>query len=61
MLTVNGNDFRRDSLVVWNNSFLATGFVSRHQLSGVVPAADVAQREQCWPRCLIRQREVRLM
>lgn len=32
VLTVNGNDFRRDSLVSWNGSFRVTTFVSTHQL-----------------------------
>lgn len=43
ILTVNGNDFRRDSVVSWNTSFLVTGFVSSHQLAAVVPATDIAQ------------------
>lgn len=44
ILTVTGNDFRRDSVVSWNTSFLVTGFVSSHQLAAVVPATDIAQR-----------------
>jgi hypothetical protein len=43
LLTVNGNDFRRYSLVVWNGSYQVTSFVSSHQLLAVIPAADIAQ------------------
>jgi IPT/TIG domain-containing protein len=43
LLTVNGNDFRHDSLVKWNGSFRVTTFVSTHQLSAVITAADIAQ------------------
>jgi len=41
--TVNGNDFRHDSVVNWNGSFVVTSFVSTHQLFAVIPAADIAQ------------------
>ena len=43
MLTVNGSDFRRDSLVSWNGSFRVTTFVSSHQLGAAITAADIAQ------------------
>src|SRR5205809_700356 len=43
VLTVNGNDFRRDSLVSWNGSFRVTTFVSSHQLEAAIAAADIAQ------------------
>jgi hypothetical protein len=43
LLTVNGNDFRRDSVVNWNGSFVVTTFVSTHQLFAAIPAADIAQ------------------
>jgi hypothetical protein len=43
LLTVNGNDFRRYSLVVWNGSFLVTSFVNSHQLLAIVSAAEIAQ------------------
>ena len=42
-MTVNGNDFRHDSVVKWNGSPLATTFVSSHQLLAAVTAADIAQ------------------
>ena len=43
VLTVNGNDFRRDSLVSWNGSFRVTTFVSTHQLEAAITAADIAE------------------
>jgi hypothetical protein len=43
LLTVNGNDFRRDSVVSWNGSFLVTSFVSSRQLVSAVTATDIAQ------------------
>ena len=43
LLTLNGNDFRHDSVVNWNGSFLVTTFVSTHQLFAVITAADIAQ------------------
>jgi len=43
LLTVNGSDFRRDSVVSWNVSFRLTMFVSSHQLVASVTAADVAR------------------
>lgn len=42
LLTVNGNDFRRDSLVSWNGSFRVTSFLSSQQLAVVITAADIA-------------------
>jgi IPT/TIG domain len=43
LLTVSGNDFRHDSLVSWNGSFLATTFVSSHERVATITATDVAQ------------------
>jgi hypothetical protein len=43
LLTVNGNDFRHNSVVNWSGSFVVTAFVSTHQLFAVIPAADIAQ------------------
>ena len=43
LLTVNGNDFRRDSVMNWSGSFRVTTFVSIHQLVAVITAADIAQ------------------
>jgi hypothetical protein len=43
LLTVNGDDFRRDSVVNWNGSFRVTTFVSAHELFAVITAADIAQ------------------
>ncbi len=43
LLTVNGDDFRHDSVVNWNGSFVVTTFVSAHQLSAIIPVADIAQ------------------
>jgi IPT/TIG domain len=42
LLTVNGSNFRRDSLVSWGGSFRATSFLSSHQLAAAITAADVA-------------------
>jgi IPT/TIG domain len=42
LLTVNGSNFRRDSLVSWNGSFRVTSFLSSHQLAAAITAADVA-------------------
>ena len=43
LLTVNGDDFRHNSVVNWNGSFVVTTFVSTHRLSAVITAADIAQ------------------
>lgn len=43
LLTVNGDDFRHDSLVNWNGSFVVTTFVNSHQLLAVIPSPDIAQ------------------
>jgi len=43
LLTVNGDDFRHDSVVNWNGSFVVTTFVSTHQLSAVITPANMAQ------------------
>jgi hypothetical protein len=42
LLTVNGMDFRRDSIVSWNGSLRVTTFVSIHQLVVAISAADIA-------------------
>jgi IPT/TIG domain len=41
--TVNGDDFRHDSVVKWNGSPLVTTFGSSHQLLTAVTTADIAQ------------------
>src|SRR5262249_16246405 len=43
LLTVNGNDFRRNSLVSWNGSLRVTTFVNSHQLQAGITAADIAR------------------
>jgi hypothetical protein len=43
VLSVNGSDFHRDSLVIWNGAFLVTGFVNSHQLAVAISAADIGQ------------------
>ena len=43
LLTVNGGDFRHDSVVHWSGSSRVTSFVSSHQLVAVITAADIAQ------------------
>ena len=40
-LTVNGNNFVPSSQIFWNGSSLVTTFVNHHQLTAVVPAADI--------------------
>jgi hypothetical protein len=45
VLTVNGADFRHDSVVKWSGSPLVTTFVNSHQLLAAVTAADIAQPE----------------
>jgi hypothetical protein len=42
-LTVNGNSFVSDSVVLWNSSALATTFVSGTQLSAAIPATYLAE------------------
>jgi len=42
-LTVNGNEFRHDSLVSWNGSFRLTTFVTSHELIAAITATDIAQ------------------
>jgi len=42
-LTVNGNDFRHDSVVNWHGSFVVTTFMTKHQLFAVIPAQEIAQ------------------
>jgi hypothetical protein len=43
LLTVGGNDFRRDSVVNWNGSLVVTTFSSTHQLIAVITAEDIAK------------------
>ncbi|HEV2402213.1 MAG TPA: IPT/TIG domain-containing protein [Candidatus Sulfotelmatobacter sp.] len=43
LLTVNGSEFRRDATVKWNGASRVTTFVSAHQLSAAITAADIAQ------------------
>jgi IPT/TIG domain len=43
LLTVSGNDFRRDSVVSWNGAFRVTSFVSSRQLVAAITATDIAQ------------------
>jgi hypothetical protein len=43
LLTVNGNDFRHDSMVNLNGSFVVTTFVSSHELVATITATDIAQ------------------
>ena len=43
LLTVNGNEFRHNSVVKWNGASRVTTFVGTHQLSAAVTAADIAQ------------------
>jgi uncharacterized protein (DUF2141 family) len=47
-LTVNGTGFVSNSVVNWNNSALATQFVSGSQLTATVPAADIATKSTGW-------------
>jgi hypothetical protein len=42
-LTINGNGFRRNSVVSWNNSFRVTTFASSRRLVATVTATDIAQ------------------
>jgi len=42
LLTVNGRNFHRDSLVGWNGSFRVTSFLSSRQLVAAITAADIA-------------------
>jgi len=42
LLTVNGSNFRRDSVVSWNGSFRVTSFLSNHQLEAAITTADIA-------------------
>jgi len=43
LLTVNGNNFRGDSVVSWNGSFVVTTFVSGHELVATITVRDIAQ------------------
>jgi hypothetical protein len=43
VLTVNGNDFSNNAVVVWNGSPLTTSFVNSNQLTATISAAQIAQ------------------
>jgi len=43
LLTVNGNDFLRDSVVIWNGFSQVTTFVSSRQLVAAITATDITQ------------------
>ncbi|MFZ2003399.1 MAG: IPT/TIG domain-containing protein [Candidatus Sulfotelmatobacter sp.] len=43
LLTVNGNDFRSDSVVNWNGSYRLTKFISSHELVAAITTTDIAQ------------------
>jgi len=43
LLTVNGDDFRHDSVVNWNGSFRVTTFTSSHELIAAITAMDIAK------------------
>ena len=47
LLTVNGGNFRRDSLVSWNGSFRVTSFLSNHQLEGQLQPPILRRQAQC--------------
>jgi len=40
-MTVNGNNFRHDSVVSWNGFSVVTTFVSSHQLVASITATDI--------------------
>jgi hypothetical protein len=41
-LTVNGNHFDSNAVVVWNGTALTTSFVSSTQLTAAIPSSDIA-------------------
>ncbi len=41
LMTVNGNNFRHDSVVSWNGFSVVTTFVSSHQLVASITATDI--------------------
>lgn len=43
LLTVNGSDFRDNSVVNWNDSFVLTTFVSTHELVATITASDIVK------------------
>lgn len=43
LLTVNGNDFSSNAVVVWNGSPLTTSFVNGNQLTATISATQIAQ------------------
>jgi len=43
VLTVNGDDFRRNSLVVWNGSAQVTAYVNSDQLAASISAENIEQ------------------
>jgi hypothetical protein len=42
VLTVNGDSFNSNSVVVWNGTSITTSFVSGHQLAASIPGTDIA-------------------
>jgi hypothetical protein len=42
-LTVNGNSFDSNAVVVWNGTSVTTSFVSNKQLTATIPATDLSQ------------------
>jgi hypothetical protein len=42
-LTVNGNHFDSNAVVVWNGTSVTTSFVSNKQLTATIPGTDIAQ------------------
>ena len=59
LLTVNGGNFRRDSLVSLNGSFRVTSLLSSHQLAAAITAADIATPGSCWYLCSTRLAGIR--
>jgi hypothetical protein len=43
LLTVNDDDFRRDSPVSWNGSFRVTTLISSHEFVATITTTDIAQ------------------
>lgn len=42
LLTINGSDFRHDSIVVFNGFFLTAAFIDAQELVATIPASDIA-------------------
>jgi len=43
VLTVDGNSFASNAVVVWNGTSLTTSFLSNKQLTATIPGTDIAQ------------------